>query len=173
MDFLTNINWSQPSWDLFIVLLFVVSAFLYGLSLGRDRILVILTSIYMALAIINTAPYMEGFDISVQINNGSVLKVSVFLGMFAVIFFLVSRSAIARTFGGTSYGSWWHAIVFSFFHTGLMLSIVMQYLPKEILDNISEPMRQYFMADPARFFWLVAPIISMVLVGDDKDQVNK
>lgn len=170
MEFLTTIDWTQPSWDLFIVLLFIVSAFLYGLSLGRDRILVILTSIYMALAIVNTAPYMDSFSLQVSINEGSVFKVTVFLGVFILIFFLMSRTALVGTFAGDSYGKWWHALVFSFFHTGLMLSIVFQYLPPEILNNISEPMRNYFISDPAQFFWLVAPIISMVMVGKGGDE---
>ena len=47
MDFVTNINWAAPSWDLFIILFFIVAAFLYGLSLGRNRVIVILVSIYM------------------------------------------------------------------------------------------------------------------------------
>lgn len=165
MEFITSINWAQPSWDLFIVLLFVVSAFLYGLSLGRDRILVILTSIYMALAIVNTAPYMESFSLNISVNNGSAVKVTVFIGMLLVIFFLLGRTALVGTFAKDSYGKWWHSLVFSFFHTGLILSIIMQYLPTEALNQISEPMRYYFISDPAKFFWLVAPIISMTLVG--------
>jgi len=37
--------------DLFIILFFVIAAFLYGFSLGRDRIVAILVSIYMGLAV--------------------------------------------------------------------------------------------------------------------------
>ena len=164
MEFITQINWANPSWDLFIVLFFIVGAFLYGLSLGRDRILVIITSIYMALAIVNTAPYLDGFSMRVTINDASVFKVTVFLGIFVAVFFLFSRVAI-NTFASDSSGKWWHSIVFSFFHIGLMLSIIFQYLPPEILNNISEPMRNYFISDPAKFFWLVAPIVSMALIG--------
>lgn len=166
MEFLTSINWTQPSWDLFIVLLFIVSAFLYGLSLGRDRILVIITSIYMALAIVNTAPYMDSFSLNITLGDGSVFKVTVFFGVLLIIFFLLGRTALVGTFAGDRYGKWWHALVFSFFHTGLIISIVLQYLPQEFLDQLSEPMRNYFISDPAKFFWLVAPIFSMAMVGD-------
>lgn len=168
MGFITNINWASPSWDLFIILLFFVGAFLYGLSLGRDRILVILTSIYMALAIVNTAPYLTTTELGININGGSFFKVTVFLGIFLILFFLVSRSAVS-SFAGDSRGRWWHSIVFSFFHIGLMLSIVLKYLPNDILNNISEPMRYYLISDPARFFWLVAPIVVMALTGGKDD----
>jgi len=170
VNFLSTINWNTPSWDLFIVLFFIVGAFLYGLSLGRDRILAILTSIYMALAIVNTAPYMDSFSLHIAVNDKSAVNITVFLGVFIVLFFLLSRSAIVGTFASDNIGKWWHSIVFSFFHIGLMLSIVLQYLPPEILNNISVPMRSYFISDPAKFFWLVAPIVVMVLVGGRKEE---
>ena len=58
-NFLQSINWSNPSWDLMIALVFIVGSFLYGFSLGRDRLIVIMVSIYMALALISNAPYLD------------------------------------------------------------------------------------------------------------------
>jgi len=169
MDFLTNINWSAPSWDLFIILFFVVAAFLYGLSLGRDRIIVILVSIYMALAIVNAAPYLNDFNAEISYNNASIFKVTIFLGLFIIVFFLLSRSALLNTIASSdSPGRWWQSIVFSFFHVGLILSILMAYLPKDMTDNISAGMRNLFISDPAKFFWLVAPIAVMVLIRKPK-----
>ena len=170
MDILNNINWSQPTWDLFIVLMFFIGAFLYGLSLGRDRILVILTSIYMALAIVNSAPYLNNsFNIGLVVNGQSVFRVTLFIGTFLLLFFLLGRTAVANTFAADSSGRWWHSIVFSFFHVGLLLSIILQYLPKDFLSNISAPMQYYLISEPARFFWLVAPIFAMVLLGQKKE----
>lgn len=165
MDAITSINWTQPSWDLFIVLFFVVAAFLYGLSLGRDRIVAILVSMYMALAISTNAPYLTSFTATISINNGSILKVTVFLGMFLVLFFLLSRSALMNTIASAdAQGRWWHAIVFSFFHVGLMLSITLGYMPTDVVKHISEGMRNLFISDEAKFFWLVAPVVMMALV---------
>ncbi len=164
MNVLTSLNWTQPSWDLFIVLFFVVAAFLYGLSLGRDRIITILVSIYMALAITSNAPYLTSFTATISINNGSIFKVSVFLGMFVILFFLLSRSALIHTIASDAPGKWWHAIVFSFFHVGLMLSITLGYLPKDIVNYISEGMRNLFISEQAKFFWLVTPVVMMALV---------
>jgi hypothetical protein len=172
MDFLANINWATPSWDLFIILFFVVAAFLYGLSLGRDRVIVILVSIYMALAIVNTAPYLSSFNAEISYNNASIFNVTVFVGIFIVLFFLLSRGALLKTLGGSaSNGSWWQSMIFSFFHVGLILSILMSYLPQATVNHVSEGMRNLFISDPARFFWLVAPIIMMVLIRKKKEEV--
>jgi len=173
MDFLTNINWAQPNWDLFIILFFVVAAFLYGLSLGRDRVIVILVSIYMGLAIVNTAPYLNDFSAEVSFNNASIFKVTIFLGIFIALFFLLSRSALLHTIAASdSPGRWWQSILFSFFHVGLMISIIMAYLPKDIVNNVSEGMRNLFISDPAKFFWLVAPIVVMVLIRKGKKSIE-
>ena len=170
MDFLFNLNWATPTWDLFIILFFVVAAFLYGLSLGRNRIIVILISIYMALAIVNTAPYLNNFSAEISYNNASIFKFTVFVGIFIILFFLLSRGALLRTIASKdSDGSWWQSIVFSFFHVGLILSILMSYLPKEMLENnLSQAMRNVFVSDPAKFFWLVIPIVVMVLIRKKK-----
>jgi hypothetical protein len=169
MDFLTNINWAEPNWDLFIILFFVVAAFLYGLSLGRDRVIVILVSIYMALAIVNTAPYLNSFTAEISFNNASIFKVTIFLGIFIILFFLLSRSALLKTIASSdSPGRWWQSILFSFFHVGLIISILMAYLPKDVVSHVSEGMRNLFISDPAKFFWLVAPIVVMVLIRKNK-----
>jgi len=169
MDFLLNINWATPSWDLFIILFFIVAAFLYGLSLGRNRVIVILVSIYMSLAIVNTAPYLNDFSAEVSYNSASIFKFSVFVGLFIILFFLLSRGALTRTIASSGdTGAWWQSIVFSFFHVGLILSILLSYLPQEMLDHLSQGMRNLFISDPAKFFWLVTPILMMILIRKKK-----
>ncbi|MDD5341546.1 MAG: hypothetical protein PHC97_03890 [Patescibacteria group bacterium] len=171
MGFLANMNWATPSWDLFIVLFFVVAAFLYGLSLGRDRIIVILVSIYMALAIVNTAPYLNDFSAEISLNNSSIFKVTLFIGIFIALFFLLGRSALIHTIAATdSPSKWWQSILFSFFHVGLILSILLGYLPQDMVNNVSADMRNLFISDPAKFFWLVTPIVIMVLIRKPKKQ---
>jgi len=174
MDFLNNINWANPSWDLFIILLFVLAFLLYGLSLGRDRIVIIMISVYMALAIVNTAPYfkfLDGYNAVISVNNISILKVTLFFGLFVILFFLVSRSALVKIFGASDVGgAWWQTLVFSFLQVGLMISIAMSYLPKDFLVNISPPLQNFFISDPAKFSWLVGPVVLMALVRRKREE---
>ena len=55
------INLSDPSWDLFILMFFVVGALLYGFTLGRERVIVLIVSMYMGLAVIGNAPWLHDF----------------------------------------------------------------------------------------------------------------
>lgn len=165
--FFQNINWSNPSWDLFIAIVFVVGSLLYGFSLGRDRLIVILVSIYMALALIGNAPYLDRLGQMTQTVASQifVFQITGFVGIFIVLFFFLSRSALLRTIASRDeQGSWWQVMMFSVLHVGLMLSVIMSFLPADALNHLSPFTRQIFTYEGARFAWLVAPIIAMMLV---------
>lgn len=164
-----TIDWSNPSWDLFIILFFIIAAFLYGLSLGRSRIVVILVSIYMALAVVTNAPFLRDVGIQDQINETIeslfVFKISAFIFVFIVLFFMLSRSALLKAISpNDDQGRWWHVFLFSFLHVGLIISIVLSFLPPESSEGLAPLTRTIFTSDIGRFAWIVGPILAMVLI---------
>jgi hypothetical protein len=164
-----SVNWATPTWDLFIVIFFIVTVFLYGMSLGRDRIIVILVSIYMALAVVSNAPMIGRANPNADIQFGNIFafKVSAFLGLFILLFFLLSRSALMKTFGNMAAGRWWQVFVFSVFHVGLLVSITLSFLPSDAVGHLAPITRLLFATDIAKFIWIVAPITGMVLLKND------
>lgn len=168
--YITSIDWATPTWDLFIILFFIVGALLYGLSLGRDRIIVILVSIYMGLAVVSNAPYLRDFNAELTINQNFVIRIGVFLGIFVLLFFLLSRSALLKTLGSDARGSWWQVIVFSFLQCGLMISVTLSFLPAGTSENLSPFIQQAFLSDPARFSWLILPILMMAFIKGKKKE---
>lgn len=166
-----NINWTNPSWDLFIVLFFFIAAFLYGFSLGRDRVVAIMVSLYMALAVVNYAPFLQNLNTEINIVTSLfAFKISAFLGVFLVIFFFLSRSAIVRSLaGGGAVGKWWQVLLFSVLHAGLLVSVVLSFLPPDTLNYLSFATREIFTSEAGRFLWIILPILAMAgLKGDDK-----
>jgi len=173
-----NVNWAQPTWDLFIVLFFIVAAFLYGLSLGRDRIIVILVSIYMALAVIEHAPFISDPKFQENINNAIsqvfVFRISAFLVVFVFLFFMLSRSALVRTIvTSDSDGSWWHVLLFSILHVGLIVSITLSFLPPEATTHLAPLTQQVFASTNARFAWIILPIAGMILLKGGASSTKK
>jgi hypothetical protein len=167
---LASIDWASPSWDLFVYLFFAIGALLYGFSLGRDRIIVILVSIYMALAVVGNAPVINQFNLAFHISDNIILRITFFLGVFVVLFFLLSRSALIKTIGENSApGKWWQVIVFSVLQVGLLISITMSFLPPETANAFSIQTQQIFMSDYGRSAWLIAPIVFMSLSPRKKD----
>lgn len=160
-----TVNWSRPSWDLFIFLFFFIVAFLYGFSLGRDRILVILVSIYIALAVVPAFPYLDKLylDLSIQ---GFAFRVTSFYIVFVVLFFLLSRSALANLLGAHNTGvgdRLWEVLIFSVLHVGLLVSITLSFLPRSALAQLAPGTREVFTSDMGKFIWLVAPVLAMIL----------
>ncbi len=165
---ITSLDFSNPSWDLFILVFFVVASLLYGFSLGRDRIVVVMISIYMALAVIQNAPFLKQFTARVEVGESFALRVTVFIGVFLLLFFLLSHSGLSRIFGANSgRGTWWQTMLFSFLHVGLLLSVVLTFLPIEAQEGLAPLTRMIFVSDMAKFIWILAPILVMFLVKDE------
>lgn len=156
-----NINFNNPTWDTFVIIFFVIGALLYGLSLGRDRIIALLVSIYMALAVVNTLPQ---FVLDVRFNNQFTFQITAFVSIFVILFFLLSRSALTN-WGPGEQGSFFQVILYSILHVGLLLSVSMSFLPENLLANFSSTMRQIFTGEWQRFGWIIAPIIAMIFFG--------
>src|SRR5690606_3935588 len=90
-DAFKKVDLNNPSWDLFLVGFFVVGALLYGVSLGKDRIISIMVSIYMALAVVAALP---DFVLNIKVNENYTLQITAFIAIFVVLFFLLSRQAV-------------------------------------------------------------------------------
>lgn len=174
-SFVTSVDWGTPTWDMFIVLFFIIAGFLYGLSLGRDRIIVILVSIYMALAVVTTAPYIGTVAADVGIEQIFVIRISMFVTTFIVLFFLLSRSALLKTVAATAEnrGNFWQVMLFSFLHVGLLISITLSFLPGEASESLAPLTQQMFATDMARFLWIILPILAMILIRSDADKKYK
>ncbi|OGL95951.1 hypothetical protein A2348_01570 [Candidatus Uhrbacteria bacterium RIFOXYB12_FULL_58_10] len=167
--YLSNVNWLEPSWDLFIILFFVVASLMYGLSLGRDRLLVILVSIYMSLAVVEYVPFITNFNASININDTFALRVSVFLGIFIILFFFLSQSALMRTLGVNSeHGPMWQVITFSILHVGLLISVTLSFFPSEAAGVLSPLTRILFVGDVAKAVWILLPVFAMSFIGRSK-----
>jgi hypothetical protein len=171
VNFVTSLNWQNPSWDVFILLFFVVGALLYGLSLGRDRVIVILVGMYISLAVVTNTPLMSQVDLAFNVNDNSVVRVSVFLGIFVVLFFLLARSGLLRTIGRSGApGSWWQTIVFSVLQVGLLISITLNFLPPEMTQGLTQVTKDIFMSERGRSAWLILPIFFMAIAPQPKDR---
>lgn len=177
-EFFSNINWAEPTWDLFIILFFIVAAFLYGLSLGRDRIIVILVSIYMALAVVEHAPFISDPGFQEGVNNAVsqlfVFRISAFLVVFVFLFFMLSRSALVKTIVSTdSHGRWWQVLLFSILHVGLIVSITLSFLPEEAAQNLAPFTQNLFASTNAKFVWIILPIAAMILIKGGASDTKK
>lgn len=165
--FLSSINWGVPSWDLFILLFFIVSVFVYGFALGRERILVVLVSIYIGFAVAAHLPYINE-NVSQKFGFGPVfvMRLVVFLVVMVALFFLFSRMNLFNGLGGKT--NLPVVAVFSILHVGLFVCILLSFIPLTVLGQLSSVTKTIFTSEIGRFLWLIAPILAMYLVKGEE-----
>lgn len=165
-EFFTTLDWANPSWDVFLIVFFLLASLIYGISLGRDRIMVILVAIYMSLAVVTYVPFIREFNASVSLNDSFAFKVSVFLGLFILLFFFLSHSALIKTFAAkTQQGKIWQIIILSFLQTGLLISVTLSFFPQDASPWLSDFTKQLFVSDAAKAVWIILPIALMGIIG--------
>jgi hypothetical protein len=169
MFFLPHVDFATPSWDVFLLLFFLIGALLYGLTLGRDRIVVIMVSIYMGLAVVSNAPVLKRLSADIAVNSFA-FRISTFIGLFVLLFFFLSRNALIRSLEFGTGGRLLQTMLFSVLHVGLLVSVALSFLPESALAQLSPQARSLFISDTAKFAWLVAPIAAMMVFGGRKER---
>lgn len=165
IEVLQKLNLAHPTWDIFVLFFFTFAVLLYGLTLGRDRIILTLIAIYISLAVVNTAPYLSNFK-----SGGSefALRMALFVGAFIVLFFALARSAFLRSIGSPATGRWWQVVLWSFLHVGLLTSVMLSFLPAGAISYFAPLTKTIFTGNFGKFFWLVTPIIVMIFIGEER-----
>ena len=61
-------------------------------------------------------------------------------------------------------GRWWHIIIYSILQVGLLVAVVLSYLPESALAVISPNTRTIFLGDWSLFGWILAPVLAMAIL---------
>jgi len=154
------VDWANPTWDLFLVLFCILGFFIYGISLGRERVVLILMSLYVAMALVANAPFIS--ETIGGTSWGTILtpRLLTFIVTFVVVLLILSRAGL---FSASRSVPWWQSLLLSLFHVGLFVSVILSYLPEGAIEALSPVTRQAFLSPIARFVWLVSPLVALIL----------
>ena len=156
------IDWTKPSWDLFIIIIFTASVFLYSFGLGRDRVFIFLISSYISLALFDKQSLILGM-LGIQIDNSFLTSVAFFVGGVFILFFILSNSAFTSVFNEGLRGTWLQTAIIGFLQIGLVVSVVVSFLRPEEASALSPFIRSFFVDGQAQFFWLLSPFFAMII----------
>jgi len=164
-----SINWAQPTWDIFILLFFIATILIYGFALGRGRIVTILISTYLSLAVATNMPFMD--QLALWLNNTLqfAFQVSAFLAVFVVLFIFLQRSSLLSGLSSDR-GGLLQTIIFALLQVGLFLSIILSFLPADFVGQLSELVHSLFLTDTAKFIWIIAPIVALIFFHGRKSE---
>jgi hypothetical protein len=171
MDFLSvirGIDFSKLSQGLNVgpttlfIGLALVFLIIYGLSLGRTKALISLLGVYVALAFDAAFPYLAQLHDAVGLTEKIyTTRLVVFLAVYLIVFSILSNS-FARgrlTLKETSVVS---VAVISLAQIGLLIAVITNIIPNEVVEDLPEYLSAYFANKEALFYWIVIPIIILI-----------
>jgi len=149
---------SNPAWDVLLLLFFFFSVFVYGLVVGRNRIIVLLLASYPAALINEYIPYPKNFLNNLNVVQTIFLKAFVFFVLAIFVFLIFKRSGFSRKELNKKTGQ---VLFLSFLNVGLWANIIFGYVLNFNAELIKlAPLNLLlFGSTPAHFIWLVLPII--------------
>jgi len=168
LHFFNNFNPYSPTWDIFIILFFVIATFLYGLTLGRARVVVQIVSSYMTMALLAAAPFMDKVEARTPLNH-TVFYLIAFMTVFVLLFLLLSKSAFHQHLSEGK-GTWWDVLVLSVVQIGFLTSIVLSSMSGFALGHVSGITQIVFAKQPAPFIWTVLPIGALVVIRGKRER---
>lgn len=160
-----------PSWDLFITIFFIVGT-AYGMMLQRERAVVSLVTIYVALVVtqILTEPVTQFFlgekTIKSFFINGNVSPFTVQTALFIGLLILVTtKSGLSGERSGSSLLSPFEVFVYSFLSTALIATTIISYLPDATRAGILAQSSMASFLATHHTYWLLLPIAAIVVFG--------
>jgi hypothetical protein len=159
-------NWHTPSWDLFIIIFWIVASVIYAFVSGPGRILTVLISVYMSKLLVIEAPFLTA-QLARKLPTQSVYlqQLGVFAVIFAVLFVFLGRYAFHSSAESRRLRSLGFGLVFALLQVGLLINIVLSFLPQASKDSLAPLIRFLFIDQPASFVWLILPVVFLVLLG--------
>lgn len=164
-DLLTKIGFSL-TFDTIIVLFLVIAAFLYGISIGRKRMVIILISTYLAFAVFKVTPYLSLIKFK-DASHLTFINIGLFLVYLAGFYFLLSGSKLAsilNVFPLKGIRFWWQIFVLGILQTGLLVSIALTLSLEKFTIPIAPITELIFTKDLSVYLWFLAPILFLAFL---------
>lgn len=149
---------SNPTWDILLLLFFFAAVFVYGLMVGRNRIIVLLFASYPAALINEYVKYPGNFLENLNVSQMIFLKSFTFFILSLLIFLILKKSGFSRKELNKKTGQ---VLFLSFLNVGLWANIVFGYalaISAEVI-KLAPLTRLLFGSTPSHIIWLVLPIL--------------
>lgn len=160
LETITNDIIAHPQWDIIVILILVAGGFFYGLSTGKAKIAARILYTYAAFAITSALPMSVAASF---FNNENIffLRAGIFLFLFLLLSFFLGSRKFGPKFISSS-DSWRRIFIMSFLQVGLLIHLVLYFIPGEEIDFIAPFTRYVFAYPELHVWWLLVPLAVMM-----------
>jgi len=145
-----------------LILLFLAAGLGYGMVMGRNRLGLITLAGYFSLLVSKAIPWVS-FGFSKGLPDSNVL-IFIFLATILGVFFLAPHSGLGATLrvSGRGKASWWQLLIIGTTQIGFLASAIISFLPDTTIADLSPFLKQFFVNDLTRFFWIAMPMLALL-----------
>lgn len=160
---------SNPSWDIMLVVALVGASFFYGVMMGKRRIITSILFTYIAFAIYSVLPQGDILPF-LSFLDQFVARILLFLVIFVAIYFLLGTRGSSRS--PVRAAAWWQVFLLSFVQVGFLFHIIIGFLPKETVENLAPLTKTVFADTSLTMWWFIIPVLLVIFLrrwggGDD------
>lgn len=146
----------QLTQDISLFLLVAVLSFVFGMFIGRYKLITILINIYVAFAVTVSVPDKYFTDYVYEL---------VFFLAGVVVLTLVSKQLFEIYISGSGSGFLWRVFAMSFLEVVFLLSIVLSIVPKSVaMEYVSPAAYGYLATENAHLAWMIIPMAFMFFI---------
>lgn len=149
----------NPGWDMFLIILFFTCVVIYSFFANRERLALVLLSVYTSLALSLATPVLNTLFLFVKKSELLQYRLGIFIVLFLVLYLLFSHKFSFRSNLGHS---WIQGLILSIMQVGLFMSSVLSFIPRSVFSSALA--ERFFTGDTAYSCWLLAPIIVMIFM---------
>ncbi len=155
------------SWNYLFLAGLLVVALIVGFLLRQNRVILVIISIYFAKAVLDATPWDFISSFTKWTTLSPDIKIFLFLAILIFFFFFLPGTALGVLFRTKIIRgiSWWQSIILSFFMIILLMVVIISFLSLSTINQFSPFINKYFYQQPWRFFWFIAPMIGLFILG--------
>ena len=134
-----QVLWSHPTWDVVLIFALLAIGFFYGVSTGKRKAVTAIIYTYVTFGL----------------KDEFFLKIGLFTILFILLIFIFGRT---RTRGFVRPSAWWQIFLLSFTQVGLMIHILLNFLPPEKIAMLAPLTKNVFANPSLHVWWFLGPM---------------
>ncbi len=151
---------SHPTWDIISVFALIAGGFFYGISAGKVRIAASIMYTYVAFALFSSLP-VDRWTQSLNFAEAFLIKIAGFIALLLFFAFMLGgrrkRSIAFST-------SWWQVFLLSFLQVGLLIHILVGFLPPDKLKMLAPLTKNLFANPNLHIWWFILPLAALIIL---------
>ena len=150
--------------SLFVILVFL-GFLVYSLIKGRQTLINVILGLYLGLLISLEFPYYDWlFAQTASAKGEAMMMVGLFI-VFTLASIYLFGKLMPREYDERIFESFGKKLIFALIGTALVMAYSYHALPITELIDPGSPMQQLFGHPETFFWWLIAPLVVLLLLG--------